>query len=362
MSRSEIVYQRLSNQRLSFSEFRRPVDVVHWLGAVQAQDFSGAKWALAQRMRDTTDADIEQAYNEGQILRTHLMRPTWHFVAPDDIRWLLQLTAPRVNIACGTNYRKFELDDGTFKRCNKILTSALKGGRYLTRASLRKILNDSGIAAHDSVRLAHILLRAELDAVICSGPMVGKQFTYALLEERVTQTKPLDREQALAKLTQRYFTSHGPATLRDFMWWSGLTAADAKKGVALVERQLTKMIHEDQLFWSVSADTVQISTKSSHLLSAYDEYIVAYKDRKAIVGRKNVNVSRKVNGLMGPAVIVNGSVIGTWKRMNAKRAVRIEVKALRPLTQSETVAIKKAADRYAKFLGASVADNVVTSS
>ncbi|HEY8223886.1 MAG TPA: crosslink repair DNA glycosylase YcaQ family protein, partial [Pyrinomonadaceae bacterium] len=135
MSRSEIVYQRLNNQRLSFSEFRRPVDVVHWLGAVQAQDFSGAKWALAQRMRDTTDADIEQAYNEGQILRTHLMRPTWHFVAPDDIRWLLRLTAPRVNIACGTNYRKFELDDGTFKRCNKILTSALKGGRYLTRAS-----------------------------------------------------------------------------------------------------------------------------------------------------------------------------------------------------------------------------------
>jgi hypothetical protein len=223
-------------------------------------------------------------------------------------------------------------------------------------------LNDSGVAAQDSVRLAHILLRAELDAVICSGPMVGKQFTYALLEERVTQTKPLDREQALAKLTQRYFTSHGPATLRDFMWWSGLTAADAKKGVALVERQLTRMIHEDQLFWSVSADTVQISTKSSHLLSAYDEYIVAYKDRKAIVGRKNVNVSRKVNGLMGPAVIVNGSVIGTWKRTNAKRAVRIEVKALRPLTQSETVAIKKAADRYAKFLGASVADNVVTSS
>jgi len=187
-------------------------------------------WTLAQRMRNTTNSLIEEAYNEGKILRTHLMRPTWHFVAPDDIRWLLQLTASRVNAACGSNYRKLELDEALFKRCNKALTRALQGGQHLTRTALRTVINQAGVVADDSIRLVHILLRAELDGLICSGPRLGNQFTYTLLDERVPETKTLNREEALAKLTRRYFTSHGPATLQDFIWWSGLTAADAKNG------------------------------------------------------------------------------------------------------------------------------------
>jgi hypothetical protein len=350
MNKAQIVQQRLDNQRLSTSDFKRPADVVRWLGAVQAQDFNGAKWALAQRMGDTTNALIEKAYNEGKILRTHVMRPTWHFVAPDDIRWLLQLTASRVNTALGSNYRNFELDEATFKLCNKILTSALKGGKHLTRASLKKLLNESGVAANDPVRLAHILAHAELDGIICSGPMLGKQFTYALLEERVPQTKSLDREQALSKLTRRYFTSHGPATLRDFTWWSGLTAADAKNGIAMVERHLITMVHDDQIFWSAPATkTVQSPKARAHLLSAFDEYIVAYKDRKAIMGRNNV--SSTVNGLMGPAIIVNGEVVGTWKSAHGNEGVKIEVKLLRSLKKYERPAIKNAANGYAKFLG-----------
>jgi len=238
MNSSDVVSQRLNNQKLSSSEFKKPVDVVRWLGAVQAQDFNGAKWALALRMRGATDADVETAYNDGQILRTHVMRPTWHFVAPEDIRWLLQLTAPRVNVRCGPNYRKLELDTATLKRSNKILTKALQGGKHLTRSALKKVLNSSGIAADDTVRMAHILLRAELEGLVCSGPRIGKQFTYALLEERVPSTTALTRDEALAKLTQRYFTSHGPATLQDFIWWSGLTTADARHGVEMIDRHL----------------------------------------------------------------------------------------------------------------------------
>ena len=244
----EVLSQRLNNQKLSSPDFPKPVEVVRWLGAVQAQDYNAAKWALALRMRKTTNAVIEEAYNEGKILRTHLMRPTWHFVAPEDIRWLLELTAPRVNIKSGPNYRKLGLDDAIFKRSNKALANALKGGKHLTRAVLRTVLNQSGVAADDSIRLAHIFLRAELDGVVCSGRRIGKQFTYALLEERVPATKTLTRDEALAKLTRCYFTSHGPATLQDFIWWSGLTVVDARHGIALIDRHLREALVEEKSY------------------------------------------------------------------------------------------------------------------
>ena len=322
MDNLDIIAQRLHNQKLSSSEFKKPAEVVRWLGAVQAQDFEGAKWALALRMRSATKATIEKAYNEGKILRTHLMRPTWHFVAPDDIRWLLQLTAPRVNIKAGPYYRKFELDDATFKRSNKALTKALRGGKYHTRSALRAVLNQAGVVVDDPVKLVHVLLRAELDGVICSGPIVGKQLTYALLEERVPAAKPLDRDEALAQLTRRYFTSHGPATLQDFIWWSGLTTADAKRGVDLVGQRRTQHTQE--------------SKYSAHFLPAFDEYLVAYKVRE--------------QGMLGPAVIVDGRIAGTWKRTIDKTAVTITFSPSRTLKKSERLAITHAADRYGAFV------------
>ena len=332
-----IVPERLHNQKLSSPGCKQAVDVVRWLGAVQAQDFPAAKWALALRMRAATDATIEQAYNEGQILRTHLMRPTWHFVAPDDIRWLLELTAPRVNAKAGPYYRKYELDTAVFKRTNKVLTKALQGGKHLTRAELRTVLNKSGVAADDLVRLAHIMLRAELDGVVCSGPRKGKQFTYALIDERVAAAKTLKRDEALAKLTKRYFTSHGPATLQDFVWWSGLTVSDARRGVELIERDLRNELLNDKAYWLPSAKP-STSLYSAHLLPAYDEYSVAYKHREAVVG-------------LGPTVIVDGKAAGTWKSSTDKQSVTVTVTPSRALKKSETLAIVKAAERYAAFIG-----------
>ena len=177
MNRVGLVSRRLHNQRLSAPNFRTAVDVVRWFGAVQSQDFEAAKWALALRMRSATNDAIEDAFNRGEILRTHVMRPTWHFVAREDIRWLLELTAARVDLRCGPGYRMFELDHSVFKRSHKTLERTLKNGKHLPRAELRRKLNESGVAADHSVRLGHILIRAALDRVVCSGPRIGKQLT-----------------------------------------------------------------------------------------------------------------------------------------------------------------------------------------
>lgn len=339
----DVVSQRLNNHKLASSEFKKPVDVVRWLGAVQAQDFHGAKWALALRMRKATDAAVEEAFNEGQILRTHLLRPTWHFVAPEDIRWLLQLTGPRINVRCGPNYRKYELDRATLKRSNKVLSRALRGGKHLTRSALKKVLNQAGIAADDTVRMAHILLRAELDGIVCSGPRIGKQFTYALLEERVPAVGTLSRDEALAKLAQRYFTSHGPATLQDFIWWSGLTTADARHCVELVDRHLRQELIEEKVYLSPRAVKATKPAHSAHLLPAYDEYTVAYKDRQTLFARNNGITTW---GLLGPIVIVDGRVVGTWKRTN----VQVDLNISPDLKEPERWTIAQAVDRYKAFL------------
>ena len=347
MNSRDLVAQRLHNQKLSAPNFQKPVEVVRWFGAVQSQDFEAAKWAVALRMRNATNVGIQQAFNRGKILRTHVMRPTWHFVARDDIRWLLELTAPRVNLKCGPNYRKLELDDAVFKRSRRVLENALRNGKHLTRSELRKRLNESGIAANDTIRLAHILIRAELDGVICSGPRIGKQFTYTLLDERAGQTKKIDRDEALAKLTQTYYRSHGPATLQDFAWWSGLTAADAKRGLELIERRVERVSIGDKVYWKLrSSDATRSSSNAAHLLPVFDEFFVAYKDRQAVFASQDGKPSLTSWDLLGPTVIIDGIAVGAWKRTKS-----IELNFIRTLKKTEQAAISQAATRYAEFQG-----------
>jgi hypothetical protein len=200
----------------------QPCDVVRWLVAVQAQDYSGAKWALGLRLQGSTEKNIEQAIADGSILRTHLMRPTWHFVTPADIRWLLALTAPRVHAVNAHMYRQLELDHSVFKRSNAALAKALREGQTLTRDELRGVLRKAGIAVDGNLRMSYLMMRAELDAIVCSGPRRGKQFTYALLDQGAPQPKTLHRDEALVELVRRYFISRGPATVQDFAKWSGL--------------------------------------------------------------------------------------------------------------------------------------------
>lgn len=344
MNRADLVSQRLHNQKLSAPDFRKPFDVVRWFGAVQSQDFEAAKWALALRMRSASNVAIEEFFNRGIILRTHVMRPTWHFVARDDIRWLLELTAARVDLRCGPGYRVSELDNTVFKRSHKVLERALKDGNYLSRAELRRKLNEAGVAANDTVRMGHILIRAELDRVVCSGPRVGKQFTYALFDERVPATKTMDRDEALARLTRLYFQSHGPATLQDFVWWSGLSTAEAKRGLEIV--QLETVTVAGKVYWHVrSNEALGRSSDTAHLLPVYDEYFVAYKDRETVFGPQ---AGKSSWDTLGPAIVINGVAAGTWKRTSDKTS--IEVKFTRALKKPERVAIERATTRYAEFI------------
>lgn len=346
MNTPALISQRLHNHKLSSSEFDAPADVVRWFGGVQAQDFNAARWALALRMGKSTSASIEEAYNRGEILRTHVLRPTWHFVTPADIRWMLELTAPRVNVRCGPNYRKLELDEKIFKRTNKAIATALKNGKALTRTELKTVLNRAGVASDDSIRLGHILLRAELDALVCSGPRKGKQFTYALLEERVPPGCTLSHDEALAELTQRYFASHGPASLADFVWWSGLTANDARRGIASVDRLLEEVQVDDTVYWTATAAAPRLSP-SAHLLPAFDEYNVAYKNRQLVFDSTNTTNW----DALGPTMIVDGRIVGIWKSTLNKDHVSITLSPSRALKRREQLATAAAADHYAAFLG-----------
>ena len=233
------------------------------------------------------DDDIEQEFAEGNILRTHLLRPTWHLVTADDIRWLLGLTAPRVNVANAYMYRKLELDTPVFNCCNDIIVKTLQGHQQLTRSELNAALKEHKIMV-EGLRLGYIMMRAELDGIICSGARRGKQFTYALMDERVPSSKTKNKEEALAELTKRYFASRGPATLKDFSTWSGLLLTDCKKGIEMVKSQLIRerMDGEDFFFSSdISFNTQPF--QNFHLLPVYDEFIMGYKDRSAMIQLRN---------------------------------------------------------------------------
>jgi hypothetical protein len=233
----DITRTRLRNQRLSGGRFAKPEEVVSWLGAVQAQEYGHAKWALGLRMQRPADAQIETAFTEGRILRTHVMRPTWHFVAPADIRWMLALTAPRVSAAIAVYNRRLELDATVFRRSQRAIVRALRGGGQLTRQELKVALQRAGIEA-DGVRLAFIVMQAELDAVICSGARRGNNSPTRCWMSGCQRRGPRLRDDSLTELARRYFISHGPAQLHDFAWWSGLSVADARGGLAAVEANL----------------------------------------------------------------------------------------------------------------------------
>jgi hypothetical protein len=355
MTRLDIARQRLRNQHIAEARLRKPGDVVGWLGAVQAQDYAGAKWALGLRLQGATDDDIDQAFADGSVLRTHLMRPTWHFVAPVDIHWLLALTAPRVHAVNAFMYRKLELDSAILKRSSAALAKALRSGNQLTRDELRGVLQKAGIATDDGLRLAYILMHAELDGVVCSGARRGKQFTYALVKERAPHAKTLGRDEALAELAGRYFMSRGPATVQDFAKWSGLTITDAKRGLEAVTAQLRQEVVDGQAYWfSTSTPSAKDASPTAYLLSIYDEYISGYKDRRAI-GEAEVGAKLSALGnALSYIIVVDSQIVGTWKRTLRKDAVVIETNLFTRLTTAENRAVAVAAQRYGDFLQLSV--------
>jgi hypothetical protein len=347
-----IAQARLENQLITRAGRRRPADVVRWLGAVQAQEYPAASWGLGLRMTGGASAErIDRALAEGEILRTHVLRPTWHFVTPADIRWMLDLTAVRVHRAMQSYTRQLGLDAPTFTRGTRLIERALAERRYLTRSELGDELRRGGLD-FGRIPLAFLAMYAELEGVICSGPRRVKQFTYALLAERAPNATRLSRDESLAELSRRYFTSHGPATLRDFAWWSGLTIADGKRGVEMIKAR--KRALDGLTYWTAGpARSRAASPAPVHLLPIYDEYLVAYRDRAAVPHGPTVVKSRGGGySLFMHAIVVRGQVAGTWKTKSSGSDAAINVASLRRLSRSEREAVREAADRYARFMGA----------
>ena len=283
-----------------------------------------------------------------------MLRPTWHFVAPADIRWVLALTAPRVQAVNAYMYRKLEMDNALFKRSNTALTKALRGGKELTRVELASALQQAGIPTVGELRMGYIMMRAELDAVVCSGARRGKQYTYALLEERVPPVKKLDRDEALVELIKRYFTSRGPATMNDFVVWSGLTMADVKKGIEMLKPALEHQVIDGQTYWFTELTPPKIGpSKTAHLLPIYDEYVMGYKDRSAIFGALKKEQINAGSIAFDNIIVIDSMVVGSWKRTLSKTEVLVETNFNIPLTKTVQQAVAAAVERYGKFLGLS---------
>ena len=333
---------RLRNQGLTGRPRTSASAIVARLGAVQAQDYHGAAWALSLRSRDLTLADVDRALAAGEIIRTHVLRPTWHLVAPADLRWMLALTGPRVKRLMRTYDARLELDADTYSRARRVFERALAGGRYLTRAELAAALAAAGVVA-SSTRLAHLVMDAELNAVICSGPRRGSHGTYALVDEHVPATTALARDEALAALATRFFRSHGPAAVQDFGWWSGLTMGDARTAIALAS------LHTEVLASPPSADR---AADAHYLLPNYDEYFIAYRHRNAVLDpARSRNYGVFASTEYPHQVVLHGRVAGSWRREVGRDRAEVTVRAYARPTATEKRALAKAADRFGRFLG-----------
>ena len=338
------------NQHLAKQTVATAGEVVSTLGAVQAQDYAGAKWGIAQRTSGATDADVEKEISEARILRTHILRPTWHFVAAADVRWMLELTAPRVRAAVGSYDRKLGIDADVRRKTRTILSQALRGSNHLTRLELAQELTKGGVRADGTQLLAHLVMHAELDGLVCSGVRRGKQFTYALVDECVPATRYLMRDVALQKLATTYFRTRGPATEDDFAWWSGLTKADARAAIHTVEGLDSEVIN-GKTYWYSTFGTLS-KQPLVRLLPSYDEYLVSYKDRSAMQRRVDLSIVGETFDFLGSYVItLNGQIVGRWARSIGGDTVAITLQPFVRLSRIELDAVEEQANRYAQFLG-----------
>lgn len=352
MDTSELIQQRLHNQHIAGAGLETPRAVVAWHGAVQAQDYLGALWAVGLRMKQAVESNVEQALADKTIVRTWPMRGTLHFVPAEDVRWMLELFAPRVIAASARRHRELGLDEDVLARSRDVMTQALQGGRQLTRSEMGAALELAGIATTGQ-RLYHILWRLGLEGLICFGVRAGKQQTFVLLDEWLPVTKQLAREDALAKLTRHYFVSHGPATDRDFAWWSGLPLGEARSGLELAGPHLASVDIDGQTCW-LSSSSMPIAddiSAAAWLLPAYDEYTVGYTDRSALLDADGAKYVEAGHSILLPTIVIGGVIAGTWRRTITPRAVDIELNPFAPLSHNDAGLVEMAALRYGSFLG-----------
>jgi hypothetical protein len=351
-----IALQRLHAQRIAHSEFQDPGEVVSWLGALQAQDYASGEWTIGVRLPDATQATIERAIADKTIVRTWALRGTLHIVNSADVKWLLTLVAPTLLARFASFHRQLELDEVTMAKSYEVITKTLQDGMQLTRKELIAALEDAGIQMAGQ-RGANLINRAGYEGLICLGPRRGKQETYTLLDEWLPQAKTMARDDALAELALRYFTSHGPATVHDFAWWTGLSVTDAKAGVEAVKSQLAhetiaQESKKGRTYWRApSTSPAPTNSSSAYLLPGFDEYILGYTDRSGVLDVAHLKTIMPSNGIFPYTMILDGRVVGTWKRTFRYGSVVITFSPFAPLPAVTTPAFAAAAYRYAEFLG-----------
>lgn len=351
MTGEEIIRCRLFNQQIADPKFKKPEQVVSWLGAMQAQEYAMAKWAIGLRAVGLDDDDVEKKFNAGKILRTHILRPTWHFVSPDDIRWLIQLSGPRVHAANAYMYRTLELDTKVLSGAAKIFEKHLTGKNFQTREALNKELAANKIIA-SGLRLGYIFMHAELEGLICSGPRDGKQFTYALLDERVGKTKALTRDEALTELVSRYFISRGPATVKDFVKWSGLTVKDAKQGIGELDKKLSKFSADGGEYFFHDHVIKTFDDTATFLLPDYDEYGMGYKDRSVYMPQTRATQEKfTASSEYAHWLIVDGRFGGRWERKQKAKATDVNITPFAKLSKEQERNVKNAVNRFVTFVG-----------
>ncbi|MGJ5815662.1 winged helix DNA-binding domain-containing protein [Paludibaculum fermentans] len=344
MTSHEIALLRLHNQSLWSQPGTEPGALLQRLAAVQAQEFAYAKWSIGQRTSGATHASIQQAYARGAILRTHLLRPTWHFVHPADIRWLIDLTAPRIRLLNGFTQREHGIEEAMLRRSNAILGQALAGGHHLPRTELSARLAAAGLPS-TGVPLAYLVMHAELSKLVCSGAMRGKQHTYALMDEWVPAAAALTRDEALAELARRYFTTRGPATVRDFATWSSLTLAEARRGLQAVEHGLERFQADGRAYWLAPADPrPKVRTPRFDLVQCYDEYIMSYSESRDVLGLGALDRPEFVH-----FILLDGHRIGRWRHQLSNGGAEVMTSTDRALTSREAAALQSAIRRYQRF-------------
>ena len=346
----DIAIDRLFSQQLAYTTLKQPGDLVSYMGALQAQDYAGAKWSVGIRLPGSTDEGIERALTDKKFVRTWAMRGTLHFIAAPDIRWMLALLAPNIIAGNTRRYRELELDSRTLIRSNEVLLHALQGRKQLGRPVLRAVLEENDIPA-EGQRLPYMLQRASLEGLICQIGVHRNNPVYISLDEWLPGAGTMERDEARAELARRYFTSRGPATLQDFVWWSGLPVAEARAGLEAVKSSLTRETIQSQTYWNRSFQAERETSSKVYLLPGFDEYLLSYKDRSASLDAVHGKIPAPPNGALRPTIMTGGRIVGTWKRTIRKGTVVIVSNSFTPLTAAEDSAFVAATHRYGEFLG-----------
>jgi hypothetical protein len=350
MNLRDIAIERLYSQHIEGQRFKFPDELVAWLGAVQAQDYAGAKWSIGLRLHGTTDKDIENALTEKKIVRTWALRGTLHFVAASDIQWILSVLAPRIIKRNTRRYNELKIDEKTLYHSNKVLKTALDEENQLNRRELLNILEQKGIST-EGQRASYMLQRASLDGLICQGVAIGNNPTYMSMDD-FPKPRKIKRENALAELAKRYFTSHGPATIQDFVWWSGLLVKDAREGLEIIKSELKKVVIEAKTYWMSPKTSINYVSPKVKLLPGFDEYLLGYRNRSASIEADKVKkMLPPANGIFRSTIIVDGLVSGTWKRTFDNDKVLMAMKYFKTFNPSESEALTGELLRYSNFIG-----------